>query len=328
MNIHPFKLLLRSGFWLAAMSILVSCSSGDTSSGLERGDGGAVVGQPAQGNNSPANSGGAAPASAGATQNDTACFTGYVQSYADLNAAYQSGGTARSISDWGKGHYLASGQAEGRTLPAGCKAPSPGATAVSNASAKPAFSPLDYQLLYRINAASNGGTTVRWPSRTIGINATDAGTRAAVSRWKGFNFNFGTGGGINFQGASQQRGHACGWSQFAWRHNGEIAFCKIWLNPVAHEGGGCGTMASTITHEVGHCLGLDGHTADGGLMDKTAASANVITANVNRTLNLLYSLPPGASLTTAGRATTAPQSSPTSAGGLIYGPIIEYHGQH
>ena len=87
-------------------------------------------------------------------------------------------------------------------------------------------------------------------------------------------------------------------------------------------------MASTITHEVGHCLGLDGHTADGGLMDKTAGSANVITANVSRALNLLYSLPPGASLSTTGRATTAPQSSPTSAGGLIYGPIIEYHGQH
>ena len=327
MNIRPFKLLLHFGFWLAAMFMLVSCSSGDTSSGLERGDGPVVVDQPAQGNNPPANSGGATPANAGAANNDTSCFTRYVQSYPDLNAAYQSGGTARSISDWGVGHYLASGQTEGRKLPAGCKASSPGAAAVGNASAKPAFSPVDYQLLYRLNAASNGGTTVRWRSRTIGVNATDPGTRAAVSRWKGFNFNFGA-SGINFQGVSQQRGHACGWSQFAWRHNGEIAFCKIWLNPAAHERGGCGTMASTITHEVGHCLGLDGHTADGGLMDKTAGSANVITANVSRTLNLLYSLPPGSSLSTTGRATTAPQSSPTSAGGLIYGPIIEYHGQH
>jgi len=51
-------------------------------------------------------------------------------------------------------------------------------------------------------------------------------------------------------------------------------------------------MASTITHEVGHCLGLDGHTADGGLMDKTARSANVIAANVSPALNLLYWLPP------------------------------------
>ncbi|MEO1847953.1 MAG: hypothetical protein ABGY05_11345, partial [Pseudomonadota bacterium] len=74
-------------------------------------------------------------------------------------------------------------------------------------------------------------------------------------------------------------------------------------------------------------LGLDGHTADGGLMDKTAGSANVITANVSRALNLLYSLPPGASLSATGRATTAPQSNAQSATGLIYGPIIEYHGQ-
>jgi hypothetical protein len=86
-------------------------------------------------------------------------------------------------------------------------------------------------------------------------------------------------------------------------------------------------MASTITHEVGHCLGLDGHTADGGLMDKTAGSANIITARLSRALNLLYSLPPGSSLTTTGRATTTPQSSVQSASGLIYGPIIEYHGQ-
>jgi hypothetical protein len=87
-------------------------------------------------------------------------------------------------------------------------------------------------------------------------------------------------------------------------------------------------MASTITHEVGHCLGLDGHTADGGLMDKTARSANVIAANVSRALNLLYWLPPGSSLTTTGPNTTARQSNIQSAGGLIYGPIIEYHGQH
>jgi len=327
MNMRPFKLCLRSGFWLAAMSILVSCSSGNTSSGLERGDGAAVVGQPAQGNNSPANSGAGTPANASATNDNTACFTRYVQSYPDLNAAYQSGGTAQSVSDWGVGHYLASGQTEGRTLPAGCKAPSPGVAAVNSASAKPAFSSVDYQLLYRLNAASHNGTTIRWPSRTIGVSGADPGTRAAVSRWKGFNFNFGA-SGINFQGASQHRGHACGWSQFAWRHSGEIAFCKIWLNPVAHQAGGCGTMASTITHEVGHCLGLDGHTADGGLMDKTAASANVITTNVSRTLNLLYSLPPGSSLSAAGRAKTAPQSNAGSAGGLIYGPIIEYHGQH
>ena len=242
-----------------------------------------------------------------------------------------SGGTTSTGLERGDGAGAAAGQpAQGNNSPTnsgGGGAPANASAASGNASAKPAFSPLDYQLLYRLNAASNNGTTIRWPSRTIGVSGADPATRAAVSRWKGFNFNFGA-SGINFQGASQQRGHACGWSQFAWRHNGEIAFCKIWLNPVAHQAGGCGTMASTITHEVGHCLGLDGHTADGGLMDKTAASANVITTNVSRTLNLLYSLPPGSSLSAAGRAKTSPQSNAGSAGGLIYGPIIEYHGQH
>jgi hypothetical protein len=61
--------------------------------------------------------------------------------------------------------------------------------------------------------------------------------------------------------------------------------------------------------------------------DANMILANIITARLSRALNLLYSLPPGSSLTTTGRATTTQQSNVQSASGLIYGPIIEYHGQ-
>ena len=324
MNISPFKLFFRLSAALAAVLILEACSDGTTSAGLDRGDGNAVVDQPAQGNNSPANSGGASPANA-SVANDASCFTRYVQSYPDLNAAYQSGGTSQSMADWGAGHYVASGRAEGRALPAGCKAPSSGAGAVNSASAKPALNPGDYQLLYRMNAAANNGRTVRWPSRTIGVNRSDPTTRAAVSRWKGFNFRFGT-SGIDFQGDSAAR-RSCGWSRTAWRANGEIAWCRIWINSAAHQRRQCGTIASTITHEVGHCLGIQGHTADGGLMDATAASADVITGQASRALTVLYSLPAGSPVSTTARASSTGQPSSANTG-LIIGPIIDYHGPH
>jgi hypothetical protein len=324
MNISPFKIFFRLSAALAAMLILVACSEGTTTTGLDRGGGNAVVDQPAQGNNSPANSRGAALVSANVA-NDTSCFTRYVQSYSDLNSAYQSGGASQSMADWGVGHYLANGRAEGRTLPAGCKAPSSGARAVNSASAKPALSPDDYQLLYRMNAAANNGRTVRWPSRTIGVNRSDAEARAAVSRWKGFNFRFGT-SGINFQGDSQAR-QSCGWSRTAWRANGQIAWCHIWINSAAHQRRQCGTIASTITHEVGHCLGIQGHTADGGLMDATAAGADVITGQASRALTALYSLPAGSPVSTTARASSADQPSSANTG-LIIGPIIDYHGPH
>jgi len=239
-----------------------------------------------------------------------------------------SGGTTSTGLERGDGAAVAAGQpAKAGNPPANSPAsPASSVAAVpKSAPAKPALNPVDYQLLYRMNAASNNGVTVRWPSRTIGVNRSDPTTRAAVSRWKGFNFRFGT-NGINFQGDSQAR-RSCGWSRTAWRANGEIAWCRIWINSAAHQRRQCGSIASTITHEVGHCLGIQGHTADGGLMDPTAAGADVITAQASRTLTALYSLPAGSPVSTTARALSTGQSAPANTG-LIIGPIIDYHGPH
>jgi hypothetical protein len=47
----------------------------------------------------------------------------------------------------------------------------------------------------------------------------------------------------------------------------------------------------TVKHEVGHALGLFGHTRDGGLMDGDGGNGE-ITPQVKRIMKLLYSSPP------------------------------------
>lgn len=47
----------------------------------------------------------------------------------------------------------------------------------------------------------------------------------------------------------------------------------------------------TVKHEVGHALGLFGHTGDGGLMDANGGNGE-ITPQVKRVMKLLYSSPP------------------------------------
>ena len=169
MHLEPIKLFFRLSAALFVALALAACSESATDSGLERGDGGMVAGQPAQGNNSPAST---------STAEGTLCFARYVQNYPDLNAAYRSSGSTKSMADWGVGHYLAIGQAEGRALPAGCKAPSSGGATGNNPSMAPAFSAADYQLLYRLNANANNGRTVRWSSKTIGVNRSDPAPRS------------------------------------------------------------------------------------------------------------------------------------------------------
>ena len=52
-------------------------------------------------------------------------------------------------------------------------------------------------------------------------------------------------------------------------------------------------MADTITHEIGHCIGVFKHTTDGGLMDERADGSSEITSSVTAMLGLLYTLAPG-----------------------------------
>ena len=74
-----------------------------------------------------------------------------------------------------------------------------------------------------------------------------------------------------------------------------MGVCEIRVN-TDHNLMACGTEADTMTHEVGHCIGVFEHTFDGGIMDATAAGSSVITTPVRNMIKLLYSLSPGADI--------------------------------
>ena len=74
-----------------------------------------------------------------------------------------------------------------------------------------------------------------------------------------------------------------------------MGVCEIRVN-TNHDLMACGTEADTMTHEIGHCIGVFEHTSDGGVMDATAAGSSVITTPVKRMISLLYSLSPGADI--------------------------------
>ncbi len=110
-----------------------------------------------------------------------------------------------------------------------------------------------------------------------------------------------------------------------------MARCIIKLN-TAIDSMGFHSTELVLQHEVGHCLGIMGHTNDGGLMDPVCCSSK-ITSPVRRGLALLYSLPPGTDIRSRVRAKTGSASHNKSKAvrddlfdpsgeRLIYGPVI------
>ena len=64
-----------------------------------------------------------------------------------------------------------------------------------------------------------------------------------------------------------------------------------------------------MTHEIGHCIGVFKHTADGGLMDATAAGTSDITSPIRNMISLLYSLSPGTNINSKFRSPSAKRRS-------------------
>ena len=130
---------------------------------------------------------------------------------------------------------------------------------------------------------------------------------AAVDRWPTVSFRHGSsipglGDGFDFPGIVETLPNTvCGVATHRFRSNGEMLLCEIELN-VNHARMGCGTWASTVTHETGHCLGYIGHSSDEGLMDAVADESQVsITPGVRKFIALLYSLPPGTAVKPSGK---------------------------
>ena len=132
----------------------------------------------------------------------------------------------------------------------------------------------------------------RWATKTVSISAHIEQAR----RWTGINFVPGRQITIGADNSGKRR---CGNATYRWK-NGIIQQCHISINYGLHSQGVCGTMADTIVHEVGHCLGLP-HSAT-GIMASKANSGSMISQQSKAQLNGLYGP------TTMARGTTGSKS--------------------
>ncbi len=121
-------------------------------------------------------------------------------------------------------------------------------------------------------------TGKRWPTASIGLNV---GTPWAVQAGKvwnraGVTFRHGATDGITFSGFSTAR-NSVGWARFKYRR-GIIYQCNIYINPrYLHRY----DIAETFAHELGHCLGIDGHLPTNGLMSKYGGNGRLAASTIN-----------------------------------------------
>ena len=132
------------------------------------------------------------------------------------------------------------------------------------------------------------GRVIRWPTKVINIDSSAQVVLDALPRLAGLGLRYAPGraGGIRFRGYSTAR-NSVGWSSFNYR-NGRITSCDIWLNPkwVRRY-----SPSKTLSHEILHCTGFDGHTKGRSLMDKYGRGE--ITNDIRAWAKLLYTLQPG-----------------------------------
>ena len=121
-----------------------------------------------------------------------------------------------------------------------------------------------------------------WKTKTIGISAHIEQARY----WKGFNFVPGRQITIGADSGGPRR---CGNAVAKWNGAGEIYQCHIKLNYALHSQGLCGSLATTIQHEIGHCLGLS-HSVN-GIMSRKANGGAHISAETQVELQRLYGVP-------------------------------------
>jgi len=168
----------------------------------------------------------------------------------------------------------------------------------SSGSNSGSYGPADYSLVYALNASQFNGQIVRYTSTTIGVSHNHPTIVSAGRRWQGFGLVHNGAQEINFVGYSRQHS-ACGWAIPYGYNTGQIVRCDIYLHPDLVDSPSCFDAELVITHEMGHCLGVWNHTADGGLMEPVANGSSNI-AQPNRMLNILYTIPLPSAITAGG----------------------------
>jgi hypothetical protein len=170
------------------------------------------------------------------------------------------------------------------------------ATTSTTTVASSSYSAQDWRNLQNYNDPANDGYTVRWPG-AIQAYALE-NSQQYFQRWTDatsgkvtFNFvsNQPSDGIRSYVSSSLGPGTAGQTVTYYNPGSGRIVEAEIIIDTDAWNSA---KGSAVYAHEIGHAIGFFGHTNDGGLMDPTTASADVITAFVSRILTHLYSYPP------------------------------------
>ena len=87
-------------------------------------------------------------------------------------------------------------------------------------------------------------------------------------------------------------GNICGLASFTSDSVAALEGCTFKAN-IFHDVMNCTRVTDTITHEIGHCIGVFNYTTDEELMDEKADGSSEIKSFVAAMLGLLYTPVPG-----------------------------------
>ncbi len=135
--------------------------------------------------------------------------------------------------------------------------------------------------------SAGGIYSASWPNTPIPINVDTPEIRQAANYWlpAGVRFAFGRPSGIQYLGDKPDTPY-CGVA-YVYAKSGTIRAANIYTNSTLINAGRCGSKVEVLAHELGHAIGVIGHTQDGGLMDPTGGN-HLITVSVRNAIYQLY----------------------------------------